>query len=94
MVCPHPMVRHDFHPNSVPQFHHHPIGSSPEDQDFCTPLHVASANGDLVAAELLIQYGADVNTRDRNRETPLHLASGHGKLDMVRLLLTSGSSVD
>lgn len=55
---------------------------------------MASTNGHLLVAELLIQYGADVNTRDRNRETPLHLASGHGKLDMVRLLLTSGSSVD
>jgi len=78
----------------IQQFHGHPPGSSQKKQSLCTPLHVASANGHLIISELLIQYGAHVDTRDHNQDTPLHLASDHGQLEIVYLLLTSGSNVN
>lgn len=61
---------------------------------FCTPLHLATANGHLFVIELLIRYGADVNARNQNKETPLHLASYLGKPIIVCLLLASGSIVN
>ena len=81
------LVRRDFHLNAVLQFHHHPTDSSPGSRDFCTSLHFASNNGHFIVAELLIQHGADISTRNQNQETPLHLASLHGRLDIVRLLV-------
>jgi hypothetical protein len=48
--------------------------SSQEEQSFFVPLHLASANGHLTVAELLVQYDADVHIRDLNQETALHLA--------------------
>ena len=46
-------------------------------------VHLASQNGYLVVAELLIQHGADVNIRNKNQITPLHLASCLGQLEIV-----------
>ncbi len=57
-------------------------------------LHLASAHGNLIVAELLIEYGADVNTQTQNQVTPLELASAHGELEIVHLLLTSGASAN
>ncbi len=77
-----------------------PVLSSPRtdsslgDRDLCSSLCLSSACGRLVVAELLIEYGADVNTQNQNQETPLELASAHGELEIVRLLLTSGASVN
>jgi hypothetical protein len=69
------VVCHDLHLDAVQQFHDHLTDSSPVYEVFDTPLHLASANGHLIVAELLIQCGADVNTRNQNQETPLDLAS-------------------
>lgn len=40
----------------------------------CTPLHFAASYGCPRIAELLVQYGADVNAMDHNGETPLYHA--------------------
>jgi hypothetical protein len=48
--------------------------------------HESQQDGVRVA-QLLLENGADVNTRDINRESPLHLAASFGKLEMARLFL-------
>jgi ankyrin repeat protein len=59
-----------------------------------TPLHAASFGGDVETAELLIQGGADVGSRDNGNWTPLHSASLKGHTKMVELLIQHSSDVD
>jgi len=89
MVCSQFLPDHTVPVSSSP-----PTDSSLGDRDLCSSLCLASARGCLIVAELLIEYGADVNARNQNQETPLELASAHGELEIIRLLLTSGASVD
>jgi ankyrin repeat protein len=65
-------------------------------QDFTnseTPLHVASKNGHLEFARILIERGADVSAQDKNGQTPLHLASQAGQVEIVPMLIKRGAGV-
>ncbi len=65
-----------------------------------TALHLAAAYGRARIAKLLLDYKADVDSRNRNRETPLHIAVSHGPNVEARkqchqvalLLLASGAA--
>ena len=59
-----------------------------------TPLAAALHRKDYKVAELLHQYGADVNVRDRWKNTPLRVACGDGLLDIVEWLLNHGADID
>lgn len=60
-----------------------------------TPLHEASAHGQLEAAKFLIAAGADVNARSRyNQETPLQSAATGGNVEIVQLLLSLGAKIN
>ena len=39
-----------------------------------SPLHLASYNGKPKTVKLLLEYGADINTKNKDELTPLHLA--------------------
>jgi hypothetical protein len=52
-----------------------------------TPLHFAAARGTKDIAELLIRYGADVNTQDTGGQTPLRFAVINRRQALVELLL-------
>lgn len=56
-----------------------------------TPLHAAAVKGNLEAALLLIEKGADVNAR-AGASTPLHYSICSGSAEMVRLLLEKGAN--
>jgi ankyrin repeat protein len=72
------------------------LGRSPElanaRREHCdaTPLH--AARGNVAAARLLLEFGADVNDIDgaKQRLMPLHGRAEHGDVEMVKLLLEHG----
>jgi ankyrin repeat protein len=67
---------------------------------YTTPLHAASVKGHSDVASLLLENGADPNSRDKHSRAPLHKVSHGGQLvaessvKIVRLLVDSGADVD
>jgi ankyrin repeat protein len=59
-----------------------------------TPLHVAMWRGDLVAAEVLLENGANVNAQGDMAETPLHVAVRQRNAAGVQLLLKQGARLE
>lgn len=55
-----------------------------------TALHVAAQFGEFDVAQLLIDFGADVDAPDLEGNSPLHYASSWGNLTVVRLLIELG----
>lgn len=66
-----------------------------EDFDHRTPLHAAVGKADSAfdIIELLISWGANVNSKDVYGFTPLHLAALDGLAQCVELLLYHGADV-
>ena len=58
-----------------------------------TPLHSAARNDTVKVAQLLIDYGADVNAQSDQIGTPLVLAAYGGNYSMVEFLLDNGADV-
>ncbi|HEY3761533.1 MAG TPA: ankyrin repeat domain-containing protein [Verrucomicrobiae bacterium] len=52
-----------------------------------TPLETAAQYGEIAAAEILLNHGANPNYRDLNGDTPLHYAQSTPSREMVGLLL-------
>jgi ankyrin repeat protein len=59
-----------------------------------TPLHRAAYSGNKDVAALLIERGANINTKNRFLSTPLHEAVRTGHVEVVRLLVTNGADVN
>lgn len=57
-----------------------------------TALHWAAGTGNEALAELLLEYGADVNEPDQMGKTPLVRAAHMGQTEMVRWLLQHGAN--
>jgi hypothetical protein len=53
------------------------------------PLHLQRCFG---IVQLLVERGANVNTRDKDHSTPLHLASFRQHLELVQVLLNHGAN--
>src|SRR3954463_3936250 len=59
-----------------------------------TLLHVAAANGQLAAVDLLLERGLDVNARERGDNTyAMHWAAAGGHLQVVERLADAGGDV-
>jgi ankyrin-2 len=56
-------------------------------------LHLASREGNVDLAHLLIERGADVTAQAKNRQTALHLASELGNVGVAHLLIEHGADV-
>jgi len=59
-----------------------------------TPLASAIFACRLDMVRLLVEHGAEVNTRDRDGVTPLHLAAREGLLRTAQYLLDAGANVN
>ncbi len=48
----------------------------------------------LLQAQHLVQTGADIAPRDKQRLSALHFAAAHGHLDLVSFLWSKGAELD
>ena len=65
-----------------------------EPQVVMTPLLAAVVNKQRLAAERLLDGGADPNRVDPRYGTPIHAATGAGDVELLQLLLDRGGDVD
>ena len=59
-----------------------------------TPLFIACEAGNVDAARLLLDKGAEVDRANQNGATPLYIACQEGHVDAARLLLDRGAKAD
>jgi len=59
-----------------------------------TPILAAASGGHANILRLLLEYGADVDSRNKYGETPLHGASWNGKLDAGQHLVEYGADIN
>ena len=57
-------------------------------------LSWATMMGEIEAAKLLIEHGADLNVRQEDGGTPLHIAVTLGRAEIAELLIKEGADVD
>ena len=63
-------------------------------KDKPTALHIAAEAGDVDMVGLLLDRGAKIDARDKNRFTPLHTAASKNSADVCSLLLDRGADFD
>lgn len=58
------------------------------------PLHKVAIWGDVPAAAVLLDHGADINCQGEDDDTPLHRAIAGGQREMAAFLLERGADAD
>jgi len=58
-----------------------------------TPLHILAIWGDVEAAKVLLDAGADIDALGEEDHTPLHEAIHQRHIEMVRLLVGRGADL-
>ncbi len=62
--------------------------------DYSTSLHIATKENAINLVRLLIEKGADVNSKNVNSCTPLHIAAQYAKPAMLEVLLENNADVE
>lgn len=58
-----------------------------------TALHFTALHGKTAAANLLVEFRADVKIKNRFGWTPLHFAARNGHVEIMALLLSKGANI-
>ena len=100
---------HSAQPYAVPLYYaalcgfrdtaEHLVNAHPQDVNALggmrvTPLYAALEMGHLCVAMLLVERGADMESRDYLSRAPLHIASYHGYTEVVTLLIDHGADLN
>ena len=64
-----------------------------QDTNNYTPLHIAVHQKHAAVVEVLIDAGADIETKNAKGRSPLHVASISGELTTVKMLVEAGADV-
>ena len=59
-----------------------------------SPLHLSAGYNQLEVAELLLENGADVNSRDKGGLIPLHNAASYGHVEIAALMIKHNADVN
>ncbi|MDQ3180089.1 MAG: ankyrin repeat domain-containing protein, partial [Acidobacteriota bacterium] len=70
------------------------VNGKEKQHDNITPLFLAVENGDLKITEMLLNFGAKVNARDKNKQTPLMRIDDDATPELVSLLIKHGAKVN
>jgi len=62
--------------------------------NYNSPLYMAVYMRNIESAQLLIEYGASVNQKDRHDQTPLSRAVFNGDVQIISVLLRAGAKVN
>ena len=65
-----------------------------KDQFAATPLHIATANGNLTAVQLLLKAGAKPDAVNFGKQTALHFAALNGNETIAHELIKAGAEVN
>ena len=59
-----------------------------------SPLHFAAVCGFLEVTKVLLEYKADLESRDSRKETPLVSAGRYSKMEIIKHLLAAGADIE
>ncbi|XP_072018043.1 transient receptor potential cation channel subfamily A member 1-like [Amphiura filiformis] len=59
------------------------------DHTGCTPMHYATREGNIKSVQGLIDLGATVNLKNKDKQSPLHFAAKYGRFNSCKRLLDS-----
>ena len=65
-----------------------------EGQDDRTPFFCACERGQLDAARILLQYGADINAQSKKGMTPLHQAAYKNEIGIIQFLIENDAELN
>jgi len=103
------LSRHPIQPDTVPLYYAvmfgfrglaqrlldaHPRDVNARGGDHGTPLHAAVHKEDLDLVALLLERGADMESRDLQDQTALYVASSRGYVEVVRSLIDRGADLN
>ena len=79
----------EINPNKIPIPEGFPLAGA-------YPLHLAVVKGNKEIAQMLLNHGAQIDGKAKNKDeaTPLHWAAFFGQKDMVSLLINAGAPIN
>lgn len=70
------------------------VNGREKESENITPLFLAVENGNVEIAEVLLNFGAKINARDKNKQTPLMRLDDDASAELVRLLIKHGAKIN